>query len=315
MSNSFPTERKRPVATEYVRWPQEVFMSKPRSGTTPRRFNARAAALCALVLAFVTSCGQADEPQAAPTITSASMTSEVSPTVVSSPSTSSATAGPSSSEPSGTPTTEAAKTTEVVKTTEPAPSKTKTTEPSSDPAVPPSEAAPSSKPDTAFKLQPILPVDGPSLPASKPVTLSIPAIGITSDLMELGLNPDGTVEVPSIDDPNSEAGWYRGSPTPGEVGPSIILGHIDSRKYGPGVFYDLDKLQPGDTIEVTRADGSTATFSIDKVQSYLKAEFPTDEVYGNINKAGIRLITCGGAFNSDEGSYESNIIAFGSLVE
>ncbi|RIJ69555.1 sortase [Nakamurella silvestris] len=178
---------------------------------------------------------------------------------------------------------------------------------------PTSETAPSSA--EGFKLpDSLLAVKGPVLPKSDPVSLTIPAINVQSSLMDLGLNPDGTVQVPSLDDPDAEAGWYTGSPTPGQQGPSILLGHIDSRRYGPGVFYDLDKLVPGDTVEVTRADGSVATFTIDKVQSYLKSEFPTEEVYGNIDHAGIRLITCGGAFNSDEGSYESNIIAFGSLV-
>lgn len=149
---------------------------------------------------------------------------------------------------------------------------------------------------------------------SQPISLSIPAIGAKSDLLTLGLNPDGTVEVPSLDDPQSKAGWYKNSPTPGSVGPAIILGHIDSKKYGPGVFYELGNLKPGDEIDVTRHDGSVAVFKVDGVRTYPKSSFPTAEVYGNIDHAGLRLITCGGTFDPSISSYESNIIAFASLV-
>jgi hypothetical protein len=155
---------------------------------------------------------------------------------------------------------------------------------------------------------------GPVLPASPPVYLSVPAIGIGSPLIELGLNPDGSVEVPSLDDPDSKPGWYRNSPTPGAVGPAIILGHIDSRQFGPGVFYSLPDLQAGDTVEVTRADGTVAIFSVDDVRTVPKSDFPTLQVYGNLDHAGLRLITCGGEFDPNARSYESNVIAFASLV-
>ena len=137
---------------------------------------------------------------------------------------------------------------------------------------------------------------------------------MSSALIDLGRNSDGTVQVPSLDDPDSPAGWYRGSPTPGALGPSIILGHIDSRQYGPGVFYSLGELKPNNIVEITRADGSVAVFAIDDVRSYPKANFPTLAVYGNLDHAGLRLITCGGQFDPDASSYESNIVAFGSLV-
>ncbi len=149
---------------------------------------------------------------------------------------------------------------------------------------------------------------------SPPVSLSIPAIGAKSDLLTLGLNPDGTVQVPSLDDPQSKAGWYKNSPTPGSVGPAIILGHIDSKKYGPGVFYELGNLKPGDEVDITRQDGSVAVFKIDGVRSYPKNNFPTAAVYGNIDHAGLRLITCGGTFDPSISSYESNIVAYASLV-
>ena len=158
---------------------------------------------------------------------------------------------------------------------------------------------------------------GPSglvLPASDPVSLSIPAIGVTSTVLDLGPLPDGTIQTPPLDDPVSKAGWYAGSPPPGTEGPSILLGHVDTRKYGPGAFYNLGDLQPGDIVEITRADHTVAVFRVDSVRSFAKAQFPTHEVYGNIDTAGLRLITCGGVFDPSKSSYESNIIAFALLV-
>jgi len=154
----------------------------------------------------------------------------------------------------------------------------------------------------------------PSRPASPPLRLTVPAIGIDSPLVDLGRNPDGTVEVPSLDDPDARPGWYRDSPPPGAIGPAIILGHVDSRRFGPGVFYHLAELQPGDTVDVARADGTVARFAVDEVRQVAKRDFPTLEVYGNLDHAGLRLITCGGEFDPAAGSYESNIIVFASLT-
>ena len=189
-------------------------------------------------------------------------------------------------------------------------------------------AAPSKKPATAAaapktstgKPAPIVvpsftdPAKGLVLNPSVPVSLTIPALGVKSALLDLGLNPDGTVQVPSLTDPDSKAGWYKNSPAPGSVGPAIILGHIDSRQYGPGVFYELGKLKPGSEVDVTRQDGTVAVFKIDGVRSYPKNNFPTKDVYGNIDHAGLRLITCGGTFDPSKSSYESNIVAYASLV-
>ncbi len=160
--------------------------------------------------------------------------------------------------------------------------------------------------DTALK--------GLILPASPPVSLSIPAIDVSSPLLALGLNADGSVQVPSLDDPDSKAGWYRNSPAPGSLGPALILGHIDSKKYGPGVFYELGNLKPGQEIDVARQDGQVAVFRVDGVRSYPKAQFPTFEVYGNIDHAGLRLITCGGVFDPGKRSYENNIVVYASLA-
>lgn len=157
-------------------------------------------------------------------------------------------------------------------------------------------------------------VKGPILEKSEPVTLSIPAIGVTdSPILDMGIGADGLVETPPLNDTKS-SGWYDRSPTPGELGPSILLGHVDSAANGPSVFYDLGKLQPGDDIEVAREDGTIAVFKVEGVREYSKAEFPTRTVYGNLDHAGLRLITCGGAFNESSGHYESNVIAFASLV-
>ena len=152
------------------------------------------------------------------------------------------------------------------------------------------------------------------LPAAAPVSLTIPAIGVSSPLSSLGRNSDGTVEVPSLEDPDAGAGWFRDSPEPGSVGPSVILGHVDSRQFGPGVFYDLGDLQPGDTVEIGRDDGTIAVFAVDSVETVPKSDFPTLQVYGNIDHAGLRLITCGGSFDESARSYRDNIIAFASLV-
>ncbi len=156
--------------------------------------------------------------------------------------------------------------------------------------------------------------DGPELPPSPPVSLSIPTLDVQSPVIQLGRNPDGSIEVPDLNDPDSKAGWYRNSSAPGTAGPSVIVGHVDSSEYGPGVFYRLGDLRPTDTIEVTRADGIVAAFRVDAVRSYRKDSFPTLSVYGNIDHAGLRLITCGGGFDASAGSYDSNLVAYATLI-
>jgi hypothetical protein len=148
------------------------------------------------------------------------------------------------------------------------------------------------------------------MPRSVPVRVEIPAIAVDSELMDLGLRPDGTIAVPPTGFP---AGWYTGAPTPGELGPAIILGHVDWA--GPGVFHDLYLLHPDDQVTVSRADGSVAVFRITAVEQYPKDAFPTDVVYGDIDHAGLRLITCGGVFNPQTGSHDDNIVVFAELQE
>lgn len=146
-----------------------------------------------------------------------------------------------------------------------------------------------------------------------PVRLDIPAIGVHSTLLRLGLNPDHTVQVPPLAR-DSRAGWYRYSPTPGQLGPAVILGHVDSARYGPGVFYRLGTLRRGEVVDVTRADGRVARFRVDRVAQFPKAQFPTAQVYGNVDHAALRLVTCGGTFDRSSGSYEDNIVVFAELI-
>ena len=149
-----------------------------------------------------------------------------------------------------------------------------------------------------------------SLARSSPVRLQIAAIGVDTGLMDLGLRTDGSMEVPPHGFP---AGWYTGAPTPGELGPAIIAGHIDMN--GPGVFYRLHIMKPGNLVTITRADRSKAVFRVTVVGQFPKAHFPTNRVYGNLDHAGLRLITCGGTFDSQSGHYEDNIVVFADLID
>jgi hypothetical protein len=153
---------------------------------------------------------------------------------------------------------------------------------------------------------------GPSVPRSVPVTVDIPAIGVRTQLLDLGLNADGTIEVPSLSTDAGQAAWYKYSATPGQIGSSVIEGHVDSYA-GPAVFFRLGALHPGDSIDVTLADGVTAIFRVTGVREYPKAEFPDRLVYGPTDYAALRLITCGGEFDSATGHYLSSTVVFASL--
>jgi hypothetical protein len=146
--------------------------------------------------------------------------------------------------------------------------------------------------------------------ASRPVRVLIPAIGVDTDLMDLGLQDDGTLEVPPDGFP---AGWFTGAPTPGEQGPAVIAGHVD---WGgsPGVFAALRDVGVGDEITVVREDGSTAVFRVGQVGQFPKSAFPTAAVYGDLDHAGLRVITCGGSFDHAAQSYQDNTVVFADLV-
>lgn len=150
------------------------------------------------------------------------------------------------------------------------------------------------------------------LKVSEPTRLVIPKLGIDARFEEaLGLSKDQAVEVPKE---YTTVGWYNGSPTPGELGPAIILGHVDSYK-GAAVFYHLGALEAGDTFKVVRADGSAPTFRVEKVERYSQNDFPTELVYGPIDHAGIRLITCSGTYDKGTLRYSHNTVVYGRLVD
>lgn len=152
-----------------------------------------------------------------------------------------------------------------------------------------------------------------ALPASTPTSIRIPAIKVSSPVNSVGLNLDNTMEVPSPGPRYNQAAWYRYSRTPGEIGPSVIIGHIDSAKEGPSVFYKLGALKPGQRIEIDRADGTTVAFDVESVRSLPKQAFPTSAVYGATDYAALRLITCGGTFDRTTGNYRDNIVVFARL--
>ena len=131
-------------------------------------------------------------------------------------------------------------------------------------------------------------------------------------VQHLGQEPDGTLETP--DGPHyDEAAWYRHSPTPGSLGPAILLGHVDSAANGPSVFFRLGELRAGDLVSIGRADGSTAVFVVDRARRYAKDDFPTKLVYDDVDHAGLRIVTCGGAFDASVGHYLDNVVVFASL--
>ncbi|MFF3415582.1 class F sortase [Streptomyces sp. NPDC002698] len=150
-----------------------------------------------------------------------------------------------------------------------------------------------------------------ALGRSVPVGLRIPAIGVDTPLIRLGLAPDGSVQVPPIT-AHDRAGWYRHSPTPGQKGPSVILGHVTVGSYGDGVFRHLARLRHGDRIVVRLENGGSAGFTVGDVRTVAKADFPADAVYGDVDRPELRLITCGGPRSGS--GYRDNVIVFAALT-
>lgn len=149
-------------------------------------------------------------------------------------------------------------------------------------------------------------------PRILPVTVRIPKIGAQSSLLRLGLNPDGTVQVPPVSQP-LQAGWWDGGAAPGENGPAVLLGHVDGDKQ-EGVFFRLHELAAGDDVDVTRADGSVLHFTVTNRTEVAKNAFPTDAVYGPTSDPELRLVTCGGTFDPAAHSYEDSIIVYAKLA-
>ncbi|MFC7545785.1 class F sortase [Plantactinospora sp. GCM10030261] len=149
---------------------------------------------------------------------------------------------------------------------------------------------------------------------SAPTRLAIPRIGVDTSLLQMGVNADGSVQVPDARKQAKQAGWYKLGPSPGEVGNAVIVGHVNTKEQGPVVFYKLGALKPGDRIVVTRADRKQVTFVVDGVKAYPKTAFPTDLVYGASDRVGLRLVTCGGEFDKKKRSYQDNVVVFATAA-
>lgn len=148
-------------------------------------------------------------------------------------------------------------------------------------------------------------------PESKaPTQLAIPAIDLATSLVQLGLMPDRTVEVPQDAD---LAGWFQPGTAPGRLGSAVILGHVDSAA-GPAVFARLQELRPGDPITVTRADGSSVRFVVEESVLYPNAEFPAQRVYAAQGERRLNLVTCGGVYDATRGGYQSNLVVYARLT-
>jgi hypothetical protein len=173
----------------------------------------------------------------------------------------------------------------------------------SPPAVPPTTATTSGTGPATTRPPAPAPTRRPR-PPPPPVRVELPAIGVSSRLVRLGLNPDGTMEVPRD---YGLAGWFTGGAMPGQDGPAVIAGHIDSRT-GPAVFYRLGDLRPGDPVRVRRADGRWLGFEVTGTARYPKARFPTEAVFGPVTGPVLRLITCGGDFDRASGHYLDNLV-------
>jgi sortase (surface protein transpeptidase) len=146
--------------------------------------------------------------------------------------------------------------------------------------------------------------------AAPPRRIQIPAIGVSAPVIALGLNPDHTLETPRV---WGETGWYKPGPEPGERGPAVVVGHVDSTT-GPAVFYRLREIRRGNVITIRRSDGSSVRFRVQRVEHWPKSDFPTSRVYGHTRGAVLRLVTCSGNFNRSTGHYVDNTIVYASRV-
>ncbi|MBM7805597.1 hypothetical protein JOD57_001434 [Geodermatophilus bullaregiensis] len=157
---------------------------------------------------------------------------------------------------------------------------------------------------------PVVLAQQPEAAPAAPTRVRVPGIGVDSGLVDLGLDAAGALEVPA--DPGT-AGWYAAGTVPGAVGPAVVTGHVDSAD-GPAVFSRLRELTAGDEVLVDRADGTTARFTVTRVERHPKDAFPTRAVYGPTADAQLRLVTCGGAFDRSVRSYEDNVVVFATLA-
>ncbi|KNB50210.1 class F sortase [Streptomyces caatingaensis] len=150
------------------------------------------------------------------------------------------------------------------------------------------------------------------LPPATPVRLRIPQIRVDAPLLGLRLLPDGSLATPPVND-RRIAGWYEAGTKPGAIGTAVVAGHVDTPD-GPAVFYNLGALKKGDSVEVLRVDGRTAVFTIDAIEVYSRADFPSRKVYGASGRPELRLITCGGGFSEEQHAYLGNVVVYAHLA-
>ncbi|WFE53231.1 class F sortase [Micromonospora sp. WMMD1155] len=173
-----------------------------------------------------------------------------------------------------------------------------------------SAAAPAANASAVPPTRPGELTSGPLMASSPPVRVSIPSLKSTAAIVALGLQADGAMQVP---DNATDVGWFTRAPTPGALGPAVLAGHVDWKGHR-GTFFDLARVKVGAEVTVDRQDGSTAMFTVTKVEQYPKDQFPTDEVYGATNNAALRLITCGGEFDDATQHYRDNVIVYARLA-
>lgn len=174
----------------------------------------------------------------------------------------------------------------------------------------PVKLEPAASAQTMFQTkapQPLVKVLG----RSEPTELRVNRVAIKASLISVGLELDGSTKIP---DEYGLAGWYNLAPTPGEAGPAIIVGHVDNWQRGPSIFWRLHEVIPGDIVEVDRADNGTIKFRVDEVKQFPRHNLPVEKIYGDIDYAGIRIMTCGGTFDSQAQEYDQNTIVFGTLI-
>ncbi|MFI9720509.1 class F sortase [Streptomyces sp. NPDC052396] len=152
----------------------------------------------------------------------------------------------------------------------------------------------------------------PALPWSAPTRIRIPEIRVDAPVRGLGLMPDGSLATPPEDD-NNLAGWYQDGTAPGAMGTAVLAGHVDTAG-GPAVFYNLGALKRGHLVEVQRADGRTALFTIDAIEVYDRKDFPSRKVYGASGRPELRLVTCGGGFSQEINAYLGNVVVYAHLT-
>ncbi|MEW2632047.1 class F sortase [Streptomyces sp. NPDC048389] len=162
---------------------------------------------------------------------------------------------------------------------------------------------------------PLPPPHRPLHAAAEPRRVSVPALGIAAPVVPRGLDAAGAVKPPPLATPGT-VGWYDDGTTPGEPGAALLVGHVDTETR-PAVFYGLSAARPGESIEVTRADGSVAEFTVDDVQVFTRDRFDAQKVYGprQAGRAELRLITCGGTFDRVSGTYTANVVVYAYLTD